>query len=300
MNGNDSRKGDIASPRYTQDIIKKYGFSLKKSLGQNFLVDGNILQKIVDAANLDETKGALEIGPGIGALTEQLAKRAGRVTAVEIDQRLLPILKETLAPYDHVTVVHGDVLKLQLASLMEETFSGVEKISVVANLPYYVTTPIVMKLLEEKLPLENIVVMIQKEVAQRMAASPGSKDYGSLSVAVQYYCDPELVCIVPHTVFIPMPNVDSAVIKLKVREKPPVDVVDESFFFEVVQASFVQRRKTISNNLASRFFSKETKQEAIEILERCGIEPSRRGETLSLAEFARLADALMQHLASVR
>jgi len=284
---------DIATPKRTKDIIGKHGFSFKKSLGQNFLIDMNILNKIVDAAELDETMGALEIGPGIGALTERLAQTAAEVTAVEIDTRLIPILEEVLAPYPNVGVVHGDVLKVDLKQIFEERFSKVSKVSVVANLPYYVTTPILMKLLEERLPLQNIVVMIQKEVADRMAARPGGKDYGSLSVAVQYYCEPELVCTVPHTVFIPQPNVESAVIKLKVRDTPPVHVADEAHFFQVVQASFAQRRKTIANNLKARFFN-EGGREALEAaLQEAGIEPQRRGETLSIAEFARLSDVLL-------
>lgn len=285
---------DIATPRRTKEIIQRHGFSFKKSLGQNFLIDQNILQKIVDAAGLDETKGALEIGPGIGALTERLARSAKCVTAVEIDQRLLPILDEVLAPYDRVRVRHGDVLKLDLKEVFAEDFADVDKVSVVANLPYYVTTPILMKLLEDKLPLENIVVMIQKEVAERMAASPGSKDYGSLSIAVQYYSVPELVCIVPHTVFIPQPNVESAVIRLRVRPEPPVRVPDEEHFFEVVQAAFAQRRKTIANNLKSRFFTKENKDALEPLLQSAGIEPSRRGETLSIGEFARLSTILLE------
>lgn len=252
-----SRTEDISTPSRTKEIISRHGFSFKKSLGQNFLIDQNILSKIVEAAGLDKDKGALEIGPGIGALTEKLAQTAGVVTAVEIDQRLIPILKEVLEPYENVNVHHGDVLKVDLHELFRQQFADVSKVSVVANLPYYVTTPILMKLLEEKLPLENIVVMIQKEVAERMVAAPGSKDYGSLSIAVQYYSEPKLVCIVPHTVFIPQPNVASAVIRLAVREEPPVRVEDEAFFFEVVQASFAQRRKTIANNLKGRFFPGE-------------------------------------------
>jgi len=285
---------DIATPRRTKEIIQRHGFSFKKSLGQNFLIDQNILGKIVAAAGLDKTKGALEIGPGIGALTEKLAEEAGKVTAVEIDQRLLPILGEVLEPFSHVQVVHGDVLKLDLKELFAQQFSDVEGVSVVANLPYYVTTPILMKLLEERLPLENIVVMIQKEVAERMAAAPGGKEYGSLSIAVQYYSEPELVCIVPHSVFIPQPNVESAVIRLKVRKQPPVQVQDEAFFFEVVQASFAQRRKTISNNLKSRFFPKEGRERLEALLEEAGIAPSRRAETLDLHEFAKLSNVLAQ------
>jgi 16S rRNA (adenine1518-N6/adenine1519-N6)-dimethyltransferase len=286
-------QADVATPKRTRDIIVRYGFSFKKSLGQNFLIDQNILRKIVAAAELDATKGALEIGPGIGALTQQLANTAGRVTAVEIDDRLIPILRDVLAGADNVQVEHGDVLKLDLRALMERQFSGLSGVSVVANLPYYVTTPILMKLLEEKLPLEHIVVMIQKEVAERMAAKPGGKDYGSLSVAVQYYCVPELVCIVPHTVFIPQPNVDSAVIKLTLRDKPPVEVADEDHFFRTVQACFAQRRKTVANNLTA-FVGKARRELVAPLLERCGIDPSRRGETLSLQEFAALSRALLE------
>ncbi|QYR21683.1 16S rRNA (adenine(1518)-N(6)/adenine(1519)-N(6))-dimethyltransferase RsmA [Paenibacillus sp. sptzw28] len=283
---------DVATPKRTRDIIAKYGFSFKKSLGQNFLIDQNILRKIVSAAELDESKGALEIGPGIGALTQQLAQAAGRVTAVEIDDRLIPILRDVLADRPNVHIEHGDVLKLNLNQLIERQFAGLSGVSVVANLPYYVTTPILMKLLEEKLALEHIVVMIQKEVAQRMAAKPGGKDYGSLSVAVQYYCEPELVCIVPHTVFIPQPNVDSAVIKLTVRQKPPVEVADEAHYFRTVQACFAQRRKTIANNLTA-FVGKAHRELLGPLLQSCGIDPSRRGETLSLAEFAALSRALL-------
>ncbi|WP_058300447.1 16S rRNA (adenine(1518)-N(6)/adenine(1519)-N(6))-dimethyltransferase RsmA [Gorillibacterium timonense] len=286
------QRPDIATPKRTQEIVRRHGITMKKSLGQNFLIDRNVLAKIVGAAELDANRGALEIGPGIGALTEQLARAAGKVMAIEIDQRLLPVLAETLADYGNVKVVHGDVLKLPLRELMEKELSGCEEVSVVANLPYYVTTPIIMKLLEEKLPLANIVVMIQKEVAERMAAAPGSKDYGSLSVAVQYYCVPELVTIVPHTVFIPQPQVDSAVIRLALRAQPPVEVEDEKFFFEVVQAAFAQRRKTLGNNMLARFFGKEGRDEMNRLLEELAIDPGRRGETLSIAEFAKLANAL--------
>lgn len=284
---------DIATPGRTKEIINKHGFSFKKSLGQNFLIDSNILNKIVDAADLNEQRGALEIGPGIGALTERLARQAHNVTAVEIDQRLLPILQDSLGEYDNVRVRHGDVLKVDLQELFREDFANVDKVSVVANLPYYVTTPILMKLLEEKLPLDNIVVMIQKEVAQRMAAAPGGKDYGSLSIAVQYYCIPELVCIVPKTVFIPQPNVESAVIRLKLREEPPVHVQDEQHFFELMQACFVQRRKTIANNLKTRYFSGSDREQLEQLLAEAGIEPSRRGETLSIEEYGRLSDVFL-------
>lgn len=284
---------EVATPKRTKEIIAKYGFSFKKSLGQNFLIDQNILNNIVAAAELDETKGALEIGPGIGALTQRLAQAAGKVTAVEIDNRLIPILKDVLADEAHTTVIHGDVLKLDLKQLFAEQFADVSGVSVVANLPYYVTTPILMKLLEEKLPLEHIVVMIQKEVAERMAAKPGGKEYGSLSVAVQYYCVPKVVCMVPHTVFIPQPNVDSAVIKLSLRDKPAVDVPDEDHFFRVVQASFAQRRKTLANNLTA-FVGKERREALTEMLLKNDIDPIRRGETLSLEEFARISRSMLE------
>ncbi|WP_028543458.1 16S rRNA (adenine(1518)-N(6)/adenine(1519)-N(6))-dimethyltransferase RsmA [Paenibacillus taiwanensis] len=285
-------RADIATPTRTKDIIRKHGFSFKKSLGQNFLIDMNVMRRIVQSADLDEHTGALEIGPGIGALTEQLAKQASKVAAVEIDQRLIPILADVMEPYNNVSVVHGDVLKVDLQALFQEQFAEMDKVSVVANLPYYVTTPIMMKLLEERLPLKNIVVMIQKEVAERMAASPGGKEFGSLSVAVQYYSEPEIVCTVPPTVFIPQPNVESAVIRLKVRDKPPVEVNDESRFFEVVQASFTQRRKTIWNNLKARYSGDIGIDQLQTALETAEIDPSRRGETLSLEEFARLSEAI--------
>jgi 16S rRNA (adenine1518-N6/adenine1519-N6)-dimethyltransferase len=288
----EQREG-IGSPRKTKQLLQKHGFSFKKSLGQNFLIDGNILRNIVSAADLTPAKGALEIGPGAGALTERLAVECGRVVAIEIDQRLLPMLQESLAPYPNVTVLHGDVLKIDLQSVFREHFAGMESVSVVANLPYYITTPIVMKLLEERVPVENIVVMVQKEVADRFAASPGTKDYGSLSVAVQYYAEPQLVAKVPHSVFIPQPNVDSAVVKLTMRKEPPVHVKDEALFFEVVQASFVQRRKTLLNNLQQRFFaSAGGKEECRAFLEECGIQPECRGETLTLSEFATIANHL--------
>ncbi|HZG55815.1 16S rRNA (adenine(1518)-N(6)/adenine(1519)-N(6))-dimethyltransferase RsmA [Paenibacillus sp.] len=283
----------IGTPRKTKELLQKHGFSFKKSLGQNFLIDANILRNIAEAAELGPKKGALEIGPGIGALTEKLAERSGRVVAIEIDQRLLPMLEESLADYPNVSIVHGDVLKVDLRALFRERFAGLEGVSVVANLPYYITTPIVMRLLEERLPVESIVVMIQKEVADRFSAAPGSKDYGSLSVAVQYYAVPDIVAKVPRTVFIPQPNVDSSVVRLKMREKPPVQVYDEARFFEVVQAAFVQRRKTLLNNLQQRFFpTAGGKEECRAFLEGCGIAPERRGETLTLAEFAIIANAL--------
>lgn len=281
---------DIATPTRTKEILEKYGFSFKKSLGQNFLIDTNILHNIIASADLTKAKAAIEIGPGIGALTEQLGRAAGKVMAIEIDQRLLPILSDTLSPYDNIDVVHGDVLELNLRALIEDKLAGFEKISVVANLPYYVTTPILMKLLEERLPLENIVVMIQKEVAERIAAKPGTKEYGSLSVAAQFYADTQVAMIVPASVFVPRPNVDSAVIRLKVRDRPAVEVDDEDVFFRVVKSSFALRRKTLLNNLMNGLFPKAQKDAVVQMLEDIGIDPTRRGETLNMEEFARLAN----------
>lgn len=285
---------DIATPVRTRGILEKYGFSFKKSLGQNFLIDTNILKRIVDFAELTkEETGAIEIGPGIGALTEQLARASKKVVAFEIDQRLLPILAETLSPYSNVKVIHQDVLKADVAKVIDEEFADVKDIMVVANLPYYVTTPIIMKILEEHLPIRGIVVMLQKEVADRISAKPGTKDYGSLSIAIQYYTKAETVMIVPKTVFVPQPNVDSAVIRLTKLEQPAVNVKDEGFFFQVTKASFAQRRKTLLNNLTSQLpDGKEKKGDITAALNTSGIDPGRRGETLSLEEFARLSDEL--------
>jgi 16S rRNA (adenine1518-N6/adenine1519-N6)-dimethyltransferase len=281
----------IATPRRTREIIRQYGFTFRKSLGQHFLTDTRVLDRIVEAAELDATQGAIEIGPGIGALTERLAQAAGKVVAVEIDGRLVPILEDMLASYRHVRIVHGDVLKTDLAALWQTDFAGMAGVSAVANLPYYATTPILMTLLERKLPLDRIVVMVQKEIAERMAAPPGGKDYGSLSVAVQYYCETSLVCHVPPGAFLPPPNVESAVVKLEVRREPAVRVEDEKLFFRVVQAAFAQRRKTLANNMV-QLVGKERKEEAADLMRGLGIDPGRRGETLSLEEFAALTDAL--------
>ncbi|MGM9923338.1 MAG: 16S rRNA (adenine(1518)-N(6)/adenine(1519)-N(6))-dimethyltransferase RsmA [Bacillus sp. (in: firmicutes)] len=290
---------DIATPIRTKMILEKYGFSFKKSLGQNFLIDTNILHRIIDFARLEkEESGAIEIGPGIGALTEQLAKSSKKVVAFEIDQRLLPILQDTLSPYEHVKIIHQDVLKADVASVIDQEFQGIDDLMVVANLPYYVTTPIIMKLLEERLPIRGIVCMLQKEVADRIAAKPGTKEYGSLSIAIQYYTEAETVMIVPKTVFIPQPNVDSAVIRLIKRKKPLVEVKDEDFFFKVTRASFAQRRKTLQNNLTSQLPNgKEKKEKILAALERAEIDPKRRGETLSIEEFGRLSDELLADFA---
>ncbi len=282
---------EISTPVRTKEILAKYGFTFKKSLGQNFLIDSNVLTKIVDQAGLTPESGAIEIGPGIGALTEKLAKRSKKVVAFEIDQRLLPILDDTLSPYPHVTVRHSDVLEADVHQVIQEEFEEGQDLMVVANLPYYVTTPILMKLLEEKLPVRGIVVMIQKEVAERIAAKPGSKEYGSLSLAVQYHAVAKTALTVPKTVFVPKPNVDSAVLHLELRQEPPVDLLSESFFFEVIRASFGQRRKTLLNNLQNNLLGKEKKPMIEEILNETGIDGTRRGETLSMEEFAALSNA---------
>jgi 16S rRNA (adenine1518-N6/adenine1519-N6)-dimethyltransferase len=287
---------DIATPVRTRSILEKYGFSFKKSLGQNFLIDTNILKKIVGFAELKETSGAIEIGPGIGALTEQLARSSKKVVAFEIDQRLLPILAETLSPYSNVKIIHEDVLKADVKGVIAEEFQDIEDLMVVANLPYYVTTPIIMRLLEEQLPIRGIVCMLQKEVADRISAKPSTKEYGSLSIAIQYYTEAEVVMIVPKTVFVPQPNVDSAVIRLTKRDRPAVDVKDENFFFQVTRMSFAQRRKTLLNNLTSGLpDGKQKKDLILEALQTSGIDPTRRGETLSLEEFAQLANELYSY-----
>lgn len=284
---------DIATPIRTKEILEKHGFSFKKSLGQNFLIDPNILRNITKYAELTEEHGAIEIGPGIGALTENLARASKKVVAYEIDQRLFPILDDTLAPYDNVKIIHNDVLKADVGQMIEEEFAGVNDIMVVANLPYYVTTPIIMKLLEEHLPIRGLVVMLQKEVAERISAKPGTKEYGSLSIAIQYFTRAEVVMIVPKTVFMPQPNVDSAVIRLLKRDEPAVKVKDESFFFTITRLSFAQRRKTLLNNLTNGLPNgKEKKESIVHALDRAGIDPTRRGETLSLEEFACLSDEL--------
>lgn len=284
---------DIATPIRTKEILNKYGFSFKKSLGQNFIIDPNILRNIVSHANLSESSGAIEIGPGIGALTEHLARNCKKVVAFEIDGRLLPVLEDTLSPYNNVKIIHNDILKADVAKVIKEEMTDIEDICVVANLPYYVTTPILMKLLHEQLPIRALVVMMQKEVADRITAKPGTKNYGSLSIAVQYYAIPEVMMTVPKTVFMPQPNVDSAVIRLTMRDTPPVQVIDEDFLFVVTRASFAQRRKTILNNLQSGLPSgKEKKQHIIDALMKSNIDPSRRGETLTIEDFGRLADAL--------
>lgn len=284
---------DIATPVRTKEILEKHGFSFKKSLGQNFLIDPNILRNIVSHANLSEKTGVIEIGPGIGALTEHLARNAGKVVAFEIDGRLLPVLEDTLSPYDNVTIIHQDILEADLTTVTQEQFADYEDIVVVANLPYYVTTPIILKFLHSKVPISAMVIMMQKEVADRITAHPGTKAYGSLSIAIQYYMDAEVAMIVPKTVFMPQPNVESAVIRLTRKEEVPAEVIDEDFLFEVSKGSFAQRRKTILNNLQTALPDGKVKKELlVAALEHCGIDPRRRGESLSIEEFAKLSNAL--------
>lgn len=281
---------DFISPAVIKQIAARYGFVFKKGLGQNFLTSQEVLEEIAEAAEIDG-KEVLEIGPGFGVLTNELAKRAGKVTALEIDEHLIPILKDTLSEYDNVEIINEDVMKADLKALTDKKF-GEEKFSVAANLPYYITTPIITRLIESGLPLENIVVMVQKEVADRIASKPGKKDYGAISVMCQYYTEPETICVVPAGLFVPAPKVDSAVLKMKMREIPAVEVKDEKMFFKTVKAAFSQRRKTLLNCLVSNFpFGKE---KLTEILNSVDIDPRRRGETLSLEEYAKLADALIQ------
>lgn len=283
----------IADHSVTRAILERHGFTFKKSFGQNFLTDTNILQKIVDTAEIDKKVNVIEIGPGIGALTEFLAESAAEVMAFEIDDRLVPILADTLRDFDNVTVVNQDILKVDLAQYIAEFKNPDLPIKVVANLPYYITTPILMHLIESGVPFSEFVVMMQREVADRISAQPNTKAYGSLSIAVQYYMTAKVAFIVPRTVFVPAPNVDSAILKMVRRDQPAVAVQDEKFFFKVSKASFVHRRKTLWNNLTSYFGkSEETKDKLTAALERADLSPSVRGEALSLEEFARLADAL--------
>lgn len=273
----------IASPEVVHYICKRFDIKMSKKLGQNFLIKRGIVDEIVKAADLQEGEPILEIGPGIGTLTQGLAQSGANVTAIELDTRLLEVLDTTLAQYSNVTIVHGDVLKLDVPSIMNN-----EPFKVVANLPYYITTPIIMSLLESRLPIERLVVMVQKEVALRMVAKPGTKDYGALSVAVQYYTKPDIVLDVPPKSFLPAPAVTSSVIRCVLRDKPPVDVVDEELFFRVVKAGFAQRRKTFANTMKTTGLSKDRIEE---LLAKANIDGQRRGETFTLQEFADVANA---------
>ncbi|MCY7151916.1 16S rRNA (adenine(1518)-N(6)/adenine(1519)-N(6))-dimethyltransferase RsmA [Streptococcus gallolyticus subsp. gallolyticus] len=285
----------IADYSVTRAVLERHGFTFKKSFGQNFLTDTNILQNIVDTAEIDKNVNVIEIGPGIGALTEFLAENAAEVMAFEIDDRLIPILADTLHDFDNVKVINEDILKSDLQSRIKEFANPDLPIKVVANLPYYITTPILMHLIESKIPFAEFVVMMQKEVADRISAEPNTKAYGSLSIAVQYYMTAKVAFVVPRTVFVPAPNVDSAILKMTRREQPLVQVKDEDFFFRVSKISFVHRRKTLWNNLTSHFGkADETKAKLEQALEIAEIKPSIRGEALSIAEFAKLADALKE------
>ena len=285
----------IADYSVTRAVLERHGFTFKKSFGQNFLTDTNILQKIVDTAEIDENVNVIEIGPGIGALTEFLAENAAEVMTFEIDERLVPILADTLRDFDNVCVVNEDILKSDLQVRIKEFANPSLPIKVVANLPYYITTPILMHLIESGIPFSEFVVMMQREVADRISAQPNSKSYGSLSIAVQYYMTAKVAFIVPRAVFVPAPNVDSAILKMTRRDKPAVEVEDESFFFKVSKVSFTHRRKTLWNNLTS-YFGKtdEVKTKLEAALSNAELSPSVRGEALALQEFARLADSLYE------
>lgn len=283
-----NNKTNLTSPRVVMDIVNKYGFSFTRSLGQNFLADSNILNKIVDSANLSKDDYVLEIGSGIGTMTIELAERSAKVVTIEIDKKLLPLLDETLAGLDNVEVINADILKVDIRKLISDNF-GDAKIKVVANLPYYITTPIVMRFLEEGIPFDTMVVLVQKEVGMRMCATPGGKEYGALSVAVNYYARPSLKGKVPASVFVPKPKVDSAIVCIESRENPPVELIDKALFFKVVKAAFSKRRKTILNSLSSSELGPD-KETTLIILNKSGIDSIRRAETLDMNEYARLSN----------
>ncbi len=282
---------NLGNPKNTIEIIQKYEFMFQKKFGQNFLIDTHVLEKIISAAGITKNDCVLEIGPGIGTMTQYLAENAGHVVAVEIDRNLIPILKETLADYDNVTVINEDILRVDIKALAEE-YNGGKPIKVVANLPYYITTPIIMGLFESGVPIDNITVMVQKEVADRMKEGPGSKDYGALSLAVQYYAEPEIVANVPPNCFIPRPNVGSAVIRLTRHKEMPVEVKDPALMFKIIRASFNQRRKTLQNGLGNASELPYTKEQIAAAIAEMGLTPTIRGEALSLAQFAQLSDIL--------
>ena len=282
---------NLGNPKNTIEIIQKYEFMFQKKFGQNFLIDTHVLEKIISAAGITKDDCVLEIGPGIGTMTQYLAENAGHVVAVEIDRNLIPILKETLADYDNVTVINEDILRVDIKALAEE-YNGGKPIKVVANLPYYITPPIIMGLFESGVPIDNITVMVQKEVADRMKEGPGSKDYGALSLAVQYYAEPEIVANVPPNCFIPRPNVGSAVIRLTRHKEMPVEAKDPALMFKIIRASFNQRRKTLQNGLGNAPELPYTKEQIAAAIAEMGLTPTIRGEALSLAQFAQLSDIL--------
>ena len=282
---------NLGNPKNTIEIIQKYEFMFQKKFGQNFLIDTHVLEKIISAAGITKDDCVLEIGPGIGTMTQYLAENAGHVVAVEIDRNLIPILKETLADYNNVTVINEDILRVDIKALAEE-YNGGKPIKVVANLPYYITTPIIMGLFEGGVPIDNITVMVQREVADRMKEGPGSKDYGALSLAVQYYAEPEIIANVPPNCFIPRPNVGSAVIRLTRHKEMPVEVKDPALMFKIIRASFNQRRKTLQNGLGNAPELPYTKEQIAAAIAEMGLTPTIRGEALSLAQFAQLSDIL--------
>ena len=282
---------NLGIPKNTIEIIQKYNFAFQKKFGQNFLIDTHVLEKIISAAGVTKDDMVLEIGPGIGTMTQYLAEHAKRVVAVEIDSNLIPILEETLAGYDNITVINDDILKVDINALAQE-YNGGRPIKVVANLPYYITTPIIMGLFESNVPIDNITVMVQKEVADRMQVGPGSKDYGALSLAVQYYAEPYIVANVPPNCFIPRPGVGSAVIRLTRHQEPLVDVKDAKLMFRLIRASFNQRRKTLLNGLANSPELSFSKEQITSAIEKMGLPASVRGETLTLEQFAHLSNLL--------
>ncbi|MGN0383777.1 MAG: 16S rRNA (adenine(1518)-N(6)/adenine(1519)-N(6))-dimethyltransferase RsmA [Eubacterium sp.] len=282
----------LGTPKNTLEIINKYGFAFQKKFGQNFLVDSNILEKIVESAEISKDDMVLEIGPGIGTMTQYLCESARKVVAVEIDKMLIPILNDTLSDYDNVDIINEDILKVDINKIVDEYNNG-KPIKVVANLPYYITTPIIMGLFESKVPIESITIMVQKEVADRMQVGPGTKDYGALSLAVQYYADAKIMVNVPASCFMPRPKVGSAVIKLTRHNAPPVDVADENLMFKIIRASFNQRRKTLQNGLNNSSEITYSKEQIAEAINDMGLSHAVRGETLTLQQFAELANKLM-------
>jgi 16S rRNA (adenine1518-N6/adenine1519-N6)-dimethyltransferase len=287
----DTELANLGIPQNTIAVLQKYNFNFQKKFGQNFLIDTHVLEKIMDSAEITKEDCVLEIGPGIGTMTQYLAERAGHVVVVEIDKNLIPILKETLSAYDNVTIINNDILKVDINKLVDELNEG-KPIKVVANLPYYITTPIIMGLFESHVPIKSITIMVQKEVADRMQVGPGTKDYGALSLAVQFYAKPEIVANVPPNCFIPRPGVGSAVIRLTRYEEPPVEVADEKKMFALIRASFNQRRKTLVNGLSNAPELGLSKEAVIEALEKLGLVPTVRGETLTLEQFAQLSNIL--------
>ena len=281
----------LGNPGNTIEVLQKYKFNFQKKFGQNFLIDTHVLDKIIRESGVTKDDLVIEIGPGIGTMTQYLCENAREVVAIEIDKNLIPILQDTLSAYDNVTVINEDVLKVDIKKLAEERNGG-KPVKVVANLPYYITTPIIMGLFESHVPIDSITIMVQKEVADRMQEGPGSKEYGALSLAVQYYAKPEIVANVPPNCFMPRPNVGSAVIRLTCHEKPPVEVEDEGFMFNIIRASFNQRRKTLVNGLGNATFLPVTKEQVVEALEKMELSPTIRGEALSLEQFAKLTNLL--------